>query len=50
MDVIHEEGDFECNSGMDGKIVPQYHFNRLPAQKCYGFANRPINLLFGESG
>ena len=21
MDVIHEEGDFECNTGMDGKPV-----------------------------
>ena len=21
MDVIHEEGDFECNTGIDGKPV-----------------------------
>ena len=21
MDVIHEEGEFECNTGMDGKPV-----------------------------
>ena len=21
MNVIHEEGDFECNTGLDGKLV-----------------------------
>jgi len=25
MDVIHEEGDFECDLGMDGKLVQLLH-------------------------
>ena len=29
MDVIHEEGDFECNTGMDGKPVQLFQYSTV---------------------
>ena len=50
MDVIHEEGDFECNTGMDGKPVSCFIVGVIWSLELRSFIERTAVCITEDKG